>query len=102
VYCFEQVDQPTEVDLEDLAVTSGALSERADTIPSIGPTVVIEADAVHLPPAASSGLPYYSVRPDTGTPERAVAAVAIPYFQWDNRDGRAMRIWMPRSTLTEP
>ena len=102
VYCFEQVDQPAEVDLEDLAVTSGALSERADTIPSIGPTVVIEADAVHLPPAAGSGLPYYSVRPDTGTPERAVAAVAIPYFQWDNRDGRAMRIWMPRSTLTEP
>jgi uncharacterized protein len=20
---------------------------------------------------------------------------AIPYFQWDNRDGRAMRVWIP-------
>ena len=28
-----------------------------------------------------------------GTP---VTAIAIPYFQWDNRDGRAMRVWMPR------
>jgi hypothetical protein len=26
-----------------------------------------------------------------------VAAVAVPYFQWDNRDGRAMRVWMPLS-----
>jgi hypothetical protein len=26
-----------------------------------------------------------------------MAAVAVPYFQWDNRDGRAMRIWMPLS-----
>ena len=22
-------------------------------------------------------------------------AIAIPYFQWDNRDGRPMRVWMP-------
>ncbi len=65
VYCFEQVDQPGEVDLEDLAIGIGALSERAETVPAIGPTVVIEADAVRLPPAASSGLPY-SVQPDAG------------------------------------
>ena len=24
-------------------------------------------------------------------------AVAIPYFQWDNRDGGPMRVWMPRA-----
>jgi len=24
-------------------------------------------------------------------------AVAIPYFQWDNRDGGPMRAWMPRA-----
>jgi hypothetical protein len=24
-------------------------------------------------------------------------AIAIPYFQWDNRDGHAMRIWIPRA-----
>ena len=26
-----------------------------------------------------------------------VTAIAIPYFQWDNRDGRGMRVWMPRA-----
>jgi DUF1680 family protein len=94
VYCFEQVDQPDEVDLEDLAISTGALSMRAGTVPVLGPTVVIEADAVRLPPAVGSGLPY-SVQPDPGVPDAAAVAVAIPYFQWDNRDGRAMRIWMP-------
>jgi len=26
-----------------------------------------------------------------------MAAAAVPYFQWDNQDGRAMRVWMPLS-----
>lgn len=26
---------------------------------------------------------------------RDVTAVAIPYFQWDNRGPGAMRVWMP-------
>ena len=52
-------------------------------------------DGVHLPPA----LPALSVAPGqavtaAGTP---VTAIAIPYFQWDNRDGRAMRVWIPRA-----
>ena len=34
----------------------------------------------------------------TGLPGSGpVTAIAIPYFQWDNRDGRPMRVWMPRS-----
>jgi hypothetical protein len=37
-----------------------------------------------------------------GGDERPVAAVAIPYFQWDNRDGQAMRVWMPLSRPGEP
>lgn len=28
--------------------------------------------------------------------EAPVTAIAIPYFQWDNRDGGPMRVWMPR------
>jgi DUF1680 family protein len=31
----------------------------------------------------------------TGTPGTSVTAIAIPYFQWDNRDGGPMRIWLP-------
>jgi DUF1680 family protein len=35
--------------------------------------------------------------PPRVTRRPSAAAIAIPYFQWDNRDGRAMRIWIPRA-----
>jgi DUF1680 family protein len=94
VYCFEQADQPADMSVEDLAVSSGSITERAASLPDIGPTVVLEADAVHRAPTDSEGLPYSS-HPDPGTVDGPAKAVAVPYFQWDNRDGRAMRIWMP-------
>jgi uncharacterized protein len=78
VYCFEQADQPAGTDLEDLALVLGDLGERAVTTPGIGPTVLIEAAALAAEPAGDQ-----------------VIATAIPYFQWDNRDGRAMRVWLP-------
>jgi DUF1680 family protein len=94
VYCFEQSDQTAGLSVEDLAISPGAVAERATSVPEIGPTVVLEADAVHLPPTDPKGLPYLP-HPDAGTDGRPAKAVAVPYFQWDNRDGRAMRIWMP-------
>jgi DUF1680 family protein len=101
VYCFEQADQPADMSVEDLAVTPGSITERAASLPDIGPTVVLEADAVHRAPTDSEGLPY-SPHPDRGTVDRPAPAVAVPYFQWDNRDGRAMRIWMPARRPDSP
>jgi DUF1680 family protein len=81
VYCFEQADQPDGVDLADLAVRpDGVPGERPVTLPGIGQTIQVTAEGIRLPSA---------------TP---VTAVAIPYFQWDNRDGGAMRVWMPQSS----
>ena len=72
VYCFEQADQP--VALEELAVRAGTpLTERAATVDGVGPTVQIIADGRHVP----------------------LPAIAIPYFQWDNRGPGAMRVWVP-------
>jgi uncharacterized protein len=94
VYCFEQADQPDGIDLEDLAVDSaiaqGTLAEHSAELDGIGKTVVIETGAVHLPVQA----PLYSEH-RAPAPDGTATAVAIPYFQWDNRDGRAMRIWLP-------
>jgi uncharacterized protein len=114
VYCFEQADQPDGLDIEDLAIRSGtdgtdgttgpALRERQVALPGIGHTVVIEADATHLapePPSAPAySAPVYRSRPreTVGDP---VTATAIPYFQWDNRDGRAMRVWMPQARASD-
>jgi len=96
VYCFEQADQPGGADLEDLALTGGELRERPADVPGVGSTVLIEADARRQPPASGVGLPYTAEPPD-GTPGEPVTTTAIPYFQWDNRDGRPMRVWLPRT-----
>ena len=80
VYCFEQADQPGGVRLDDLAITpGGVLGERPVTLDGIGQTIEVTAGGQQLP---------------QGT---AVTAVAVPYFQWDNRDGGPMRVWVPRT-----
>ncbi|MEU4832002.1 beta-L-arabinofuranosidase domain-containing protein [Streptosporangium sp. NPDC023615] len=120
VYCFEQADQ--DADVEDLALEPGTplrVLDRPDRpdLPGVGRTVLIEADAVRLPPAPPAGLPYFttpagphadpsalpstapSTAPSTGT---RTTATAIPYHQWDNRDGGAMRVWIPLAQGLNP
>jgi DUF1680 family protein len=76
VYCFEQADQ--SVPLDELAVSPGSpLTERQLTIEGIGRTVQVTAATRHDVSVSDGG------------------AVAIPYFQWDNRDPGAMRVWVP-------
>jgi uncharacterized protein len=83
VYCFEQADQADGVAVDDLVVTPGApLAEQEVTLPGAGPTVQVTAPARS---AAGAG----------GGAGGAVVATAIPYFQWDNRDRGAMRVWLP-------
>jgi uncharacterized protein len=94
VYCFEQADQDDDVSLADLALGPGELSERPEVLPGVGPTVLVEASAAGLAAPGLGGLPYRA-RPDRA-PAGSVAAVALPYFQWDNRDGGAMRVWLPQ------
>ena len=94
VYCFEQADQPAGADIEDLVLNPQDLPERDDDLPGVGPTVTVAAAGERLAPAASGGLPYRA-SPDAEAAGVPATAVAVPYFQWDNRDGRAMRIWMP-------
>jgi len=94
VYCAEQADQPAGLDLEDLTLHPGEPRDREATVPGVGATVLIEAGAAALPPMAGPELPYSSERggQPAGDP---VTLTAIPYFQWDNRDGAPMRVWMP-------
>jgi len=88
VYCFEQADQPAGVRVDDLMFRPGTpLTARELTLPGVGRTVWVTAGALHIPAVTNAV-------PAAGT---VVTAAAIPYFQWDNRDGRAMRVWMPAS-----
>jgi hypothetical protein len=49
-----------------------------------------------------AGLPYLGEEPAGrgGGGSARVTATAVPYFQWDNRDGRAMRVWLPAAAET--
>jgi uncharacterized protein len=96
VYCFEQADQPDGIDVEDLALRPGD-ELRATDVPDlagVGRTVLVEADAYAVS-QPREGLPYSTTPPEEQVNTQATRATAIPYYQWDNRDGRAMRVWLP-------
>lgn len=97
VYCFEQVDQAPGVDVEDLALADGdtrLVTEEAE-LPGVGRTVVVRADAYTVA-QPRNGFPYSTTPPEALAHATPTTAVAVPYFQWDNRDGGPMRVWLPR------
>jgi uncharacterized protein len=95
VYCFEQADQPEGADLAFLAVPGApALAERRTDLPGIGATVVLGTSAMHRTAGPPGSWPYQAAAGDPGAGD-PVTATAVPYFQWDNRDGRPMRVWLP-------
>jgi DUF1680 family protein len=102
VYCLEQADQPDGMALPDLALAPGELEEVQVTLPGVGDTVLVRASAVHCPAPQDAGLPYHAEvhgAQTSGDPGgEPVTATAIPYFQWDNRDGRPMQVWIPATT----
>ena len=93
VYCFEQADQLDGVRMDDLVIApGGVLGERPVALDGIGQTIEITAEG-QLHRSAVTG-PAVTGPPGSGP----VTAIAIPYFQWDNRDGRPMRVWIPRAS----
>ncbi|WP_053175190.1 glycoside hydrolase family 127 protein [Nonomuraea sp. SBT364] len=96
VYCFEQADQPAGVDVADLALSPGAELRvlDKDDLDGVGRTVLVETTAYAVRQPAG-GLPYTVEPPEALATSARVTATAIPYHQWDNRDGRAMRVWIP-------
>ncbi|HLH84342.1 MAG TPA: beta-L-arabinofuranosidase domain-containing protein [Trebonia sp.] len=86
VYCFEQADQPPGARVDDLLLDAGGpLDEFPVTLDGVGQTIQVRVRALRLPPDDPRG----------DAPAAGTAAVGVPYFQWDNRDGGAMRVWMP-------
>jgi uncharacterized protein len=126
VYCLEQADQPSGIDLADLVLVPGELEEARASLPRVGDTVLVRARAVHRSAPQNAGLPYHPAPgdpqaggpqaggPQAGGPQaggaqaggntgdRQVTVTAIPYFQWDNRDGRPMQVWIPAASPTSP
>lgn len=79
VYCVESVDTPSDVELEEL-VWDGSRPPVTAPRPDLGHAVV--------------GVTIPVVR--RGRATGRLAAGAIPYFAWANRQVEAMRVWIPR------
>ncbi len=87
VYCFEQADQPAGTRVDDLLLApGGVLAEVPVMLDGVGETIQVRVPARALGPGDT---------PDGSTVD--VTAVGVPYFQWDNRDGGPMRVWMPEA-----
>jgi hypothetical protein len=88
VYCFEQADQPAGTRVDDLLLApGGVLAEVPVMLDGVGETIQVRVPARALGPGDE---------PSNGA-AADVTAVGVPYFQWDNRDGAPMRVWMPEA-----
>jgi uncharacterized protein len=92
VYCFEQADQPAGTRVDDLLLApDGAVDEVPVTLDGVGETIQVRVPARALRPGDADG----DGPAEPGQPTEDVTAVGVPYFQWDNRDGGPMRVWIP-------
>jgi DUF1680 family protein len=100
VYCFEEADQDTAVDLDDVAIDPATplRTEWRDDL--LGGVMAVEAagstvdtsgwgDQLYLPLDAyrSSDFNRYLGHP--------ITLVGIPYYAWANRGAGKMRVWIP-------
>jgi DUF1680 family protein len=94
VYCFEHVDQPDGVDLDEIDVVPGSLTETR--VATLGDVIALQCEGFHLADPAPKW-PYRVSGAAAATIVRRdpVTLTAIPYFAWANRARGAMRIWVP-------
>ncbi|SDE49493.1 glycoside hydrolase family 127 protein [Glycomyces harbinensis] len=84
VYCVEQVDLPADVALDDVLVDAGAPLDEHDGSPHLT-----------FPAAVRPSAPGLYGPPRNPDAPRPVTVTAVPFAQWGNRGGDAMRVWLP-------
>jgi DUF1680 family protein len=95
VFCLEELDLPTGIELSDVAldlsvdpVDSGPLSQLAG-LPGVALRgVVRDVDGWRQ-------TEYRDLREVPATSASPASLVAVPYFAWANRDRGGMRVWIP-------
>lgn len=103
VYCFEQVDQPEGLAVDEMRLRLGLVpgTGLAEPGPSAGPGGGVVTDAQVVPrPDLLDGTVTVSVPAASRTDPRPVRAVALPYAVWANREVGPMRIWTPPADAT--
>ncbi len=95
VYCLEEEDQPTGVNLWDVQVDPAAplkTMRREDLLDGV---VVIEAQGKATDMSRWEDTLYRTLTTENQSPQ-PVKLTAVPYYAWANRASGAMRVWIPR------
>lgn len=107
VYCFEQVDQPAGICLDEVELLLGDIEELtgADVLADLPADVVAVRTPARVRESAPSAahLPYFEGAGRDGAQGHVVQMTAVPYAVWANRQQGPMRVFVPaaRSGGTE-
>ncbi|MFI5887517.1 glycoside hydrolase family 127 protein [Streptomyces sp. NPDC051554] len=96
VYCLEAVDQPEDVDLEEIVIdpTAAATVTGAPHLLGGVNTVTLHGRRQRTDDAWWS----YRTESQAELPQDEVQLTAVPYGVWGNRGSGAMRVWFPERT----
>jgi DUF1680 family protein len=98
VYCMEQLDQPSGVKLDDVALDLGRKTTgefRSEFKPDLlGGVVALEHPGASLEFGSAHEALYSTYTPDTPK-NKPVALTFIPYYAWANREATPMQVWTP-------
>ena len=97
IYCLEELDQPSGVELSGVAMDVGQkpgsqFHSEFDKGLLGGVVVLRHTGAVYERPASNVLYPRYSAEPAKTKP---VPLTFIPYYAWANREASAMQVWTP-------
>jgi DUF1680 family protein len=105
VYCLEQLDQPSGVDLNDVSLAVGpspnAAFESEFKKDLLGGVMVLHHEGVVAEAAQNShdakvgAGPLYGLYKADARDGRRSGLTFIPYYAWANREPSAMEVWTP-------
>jgi DUF1680 family protein len=96
VFCVEEVDQDSSVDLLDAQIDADAPLVEAWAPDLLGGVVTVEAAGSVVDSDGWVGGMYRVYGCTRNTHSLPITLKAIPYYAWANRGANAMRVWLPR------
>ena len=95
VYCLEQVDQDSNLNLLDVRIAPEASLQATRREDLLGGVVAIEAQGAVVDIGAWQDELYRPASMED-LPQREVTLTAVPYYAWANRGSGPMRVWIPQ------
>src|SRR5437660_7379449 len=96
VYCMEELDQPSGVQLVDVALdlgqSPGKEFQSEDRRDLLGGIVVLRHEGVAIEGSNKALYSRYTGKP---VKTRSVRLTFIPYYAWANREASTMQVWTP-------